>query len=796
MHSGDDHTDQPRPSSLTAWLRARTDEQLAALIDARPDVAVPAPADLSVLVNRLSVPMSIARAVDGLDAFTLWVLRVVVDAEGPVRAADLRAAAGGTGDVDAALAALRGLALVWGDDATHPAGSVRVVLGGPAGDGARSPAELLRGYSDDQIAVVLRTLRLPPARQPQAADVVAAAVTDPTGLASTLAGIGEDARGILARLTDSARLGAVHDAIGLLLAPDPDSPISELLTRGLLIATGPDLVELPYRIAGFIRGDPATGARPPSPPQLDLADVGTVAVDTAAASAAAELLRLTRGLLDALAEAPPRRLRTGGLGVRELRRFAREFGMSEPSAGLLLEVADEAGLLGVDDEHDQWLPALETDVWARSDPPEQWSALARAWLRMRRLPWLIGQRDDRDRVVTPLSAEAAGYGAPGIRATLLGALAALPAGCGLSLEQMLALMRWRAPRSRSVNAPEIVRSVLDEAETLGVTARGALSSYGRVLLDGADPAKALASVLPEPVDHVLVQADLTAVAPGPLRPDVAEAMAMVADVESSGAATVYRIGEDSIRRAMDAGRSAADLHQLFAETSRTPVPQGLTYLIDDVGRRHGVLRVGRAATYLRCDDTAVLAEVAADRRLGPLQLRRLAPTVLLCKAPLDDVLALLRAARFAPVAESADGAVIASRRQQRRAPASRRPGPVRDGPVPDRSAEIVRRLRAGDAAAARGHTAPVRGAASGVATAGMLGVLQEAISDGQLVLIGYVNAQGTASSRIVEPTSVAGGVLRGYDHSRDEIRTFALHRIVSAVVVDDEDTDGPEWDGD
>ena len=70
------------------------------------------------------------------------------------------------------------------------------------------------------------------------------------------------------------------------------------------------------------------------------------------------------------------------------------------------------------------------------------------------------------------------------------------------------------------------------------------------------------------------------------------------------------------------GRSAArstpggrrrSVRRSSPSVSRTPVPQPLTYLIDDVARRHGLLRVGAAGTYLRCDDPAVLDELMAGR---------------------------------------------------------------------------------------------------------------------------------------------------------------------------------------
>ncbi len=119
-------------------------------------------------------------------------------------------------------------------------------------------------------------------------------------------------------------------------------------------------------------------------------------------------------------------------------------------------------------------------------------------------------------------------------------------------------------------------------------------------------------------------------------------------MESTGGATVYRVSEASVRRALDAGRTASDLHELFRSRSRTPVPQSLTYLIDDIARRHGRMRVGTAASYLRCDDEALLSEVLAAKKVAPLGLRRLAPTVLTSSAPVTEVLEVLRAAGLRP----------------------------------------------------------------------------------------------------------------------------------------------------
>ena len=67
-----------RPATLTEWLRSRTDAQLADLLRRRPDLALPAPADLANLASRLSVRTSVQRAVDTLNAFELRILEALV----------------------------------------------------------------------------------------------------------------------------------------------------------------------------------------------------------------------------------------------------------------------------------------------------------------------------------------------------------------------------------------------------------------------------------------------------------------------------------------------------------------------------------------------------------------------------------------------------------------------------------------------------------------------------------------------------------------------------------------------
>ncbi len=66
-----------------------------------------------------------------------------------------------------------------------------------------------------------------------------------------------------------------------------------------------------------------------------------------------------------------------------------------------------------------------------------------------------------------------------------------------------------------------------------------------------------------------------------------------------------------------------------------------------------------------------------------------------------------------------------------------------------------------------------------------LAILQDALTSGRAVWIGYLNAQGQASNRIVEPQRLSGGYLTAFDYRRDEPRTFAVHRITGVAELTD-----------
>ena len=78
------------PRTLADQFRSWSDEALARLLEARPDLAVPAPQDSTQLASRAGTRASVLRAVDQLDVLGLAVLDAVVALGGRVSLSDIQ----------------------------------------------------------------------------------------------------------------------------------------------------------------------------------------------------------------------------------------------------------------------------------------------------------------------------------------------------------------------------------------------------------------------------------------------------------------------------------------------------------------------------------------------------------------------------------------------------------------------------------------------------------------------------------------------------------------------------------
>ncbi|MDR6637257.1 helicase-associated domain-containing protein [Paenarthrobacter nitroguajacolicus] len=806
--------------ALSKELEARSDDSLRALFAARPDLISPMAPDFAALAARASARVSVQRALERLNKPEMQVLETLhlctnTDTGHSVSAAGLKKVIAGStlAALDPILAKLQELALIHradppvGSPPTSsrqrfylPVGSLKDVIGiYPAGLG-RSYTELVRlqpAFAQRAVQLVAELhqsgLGIHPASTPMdAALALQRWTSNPAELRAILATAPERTVGLLEKFGSWA-MGAVPQAqrrASVTHESRDVGPIDWLLARGLLVPLDASHVELPHSVGLALRGGAIVDDFTLAPPVPELGHTSAALRRNAAMGAIAETLRLTGELLFAVREQPLATLRSGGVGVRELKRLAESVRNGVHETAILLELAALAGLLRLDVDSSTWVqpPSLE---WLNLPRQEQWLWLVNAWLASERAPSLVGQpltgsasspthQGAAGTTINALSAEAQRPDAPVVRRRVLEILneltaeAAAPDGKAPVLDARAVLQRaeWAQPRM-SRRFSSLVRGILEEATLLGLMGSGALTQLGSAIAD-AQPEQAMTILgehLPAAVNHILLQADLTAVAPGYLAPELSETLLLMADAEGQGPASIYRFSAATIRRALDAGQDAESLLAFLREHSATDVPQPLAYLIQDTASRHGRLRVGTSASFIQSDDETAITDLLQEARTSVLSLVRIAPTVLTSSASPRETARVLRELGLSPAVQEAEPAVVRFKRTTA-VPGSARPvytAPRTAPPDEDVEAQLsVLRQHRGVPAEAAGEASTQLG----------LETLQTAIRLKQAVIMNVVDSLGNANTETVVPVSVSGGRVRVFDPAKETERVLSIHRII------------------
>jgi len=713
--------------SFADELRSRDDAELARLFTLRPDLVTPVPTDFSALAARANSMPSIIRAVDALNKWQLDVLTICSIVNEPFAKSDVvnLSEKGAASVIDE----LRERGLMYKDGTKFRiVSNVRVRIGDePAGLGPKAPAE---------VAYTFTKLKNAP----------------------------ETAQAILDRLT----WGPPRGQIGNL--KKPSEAVAWLLENRYLIAMDSQTVVLPREVALHLRAGKVFAHSSSAAPVVEGTHRKQKEIDRAAVANISTLLRWCEELAHNWSDEPPVALRSGGLGVRDLKHTAEHLGVEEVCAGFIAELLFIAGLVVIDTD-DQILPTSAFDIWLTKSHEERWSGLVSLWMETSRVSGLIGKADQKN--IAPLGPELDRAGISTLRSITLQLLHE-NSELDPNVPTLLDRMKWLTPgRFNS----EYIEWILREAEWLGLTGQGALSSFGKAFIDGADDL-GVESALPEPVDHILIQADNSAVAPGPLTVELSNMIGTLADIESRGGATVYRFSEASIRRGLDHGQTGDQIKDFLKRTSKTPVPQPLEYLINDVAKRHGRLRVGASNSYIRCEDEALIQQIIVDKKLDHLRLRKLAPQVLISDAESIEVISTLREAGYLPAAENSTGILVSAPAIRR---AKSRPKPPRiisefQNPSDVVISSAVRALRAGQKASAHKPREVPRTTANET-----LALLHQYIEEEASLTIGYADTNGGVSNRLIDPLKISLGTLMARDHATGEVESFRIPRITGVA---------------
>jgi hypothetical protein len=349
-------------------------------------------------------------------------------------------------------------------------------------------------------------------------------------------------------------------------------------------------------------------------------------------------------------------------------------------ASFVYAIAREADLVGLQGKHDHYEITTQGEAWLEQPAEAQLSSLYTVWR---------GQGLYAENAMEALLDNRAFYHVDETRAYRANAITLLTEFAGehpddfVSLSSLAARahFQWwsRFPAENSTRTAEVVaEGEFDEeedalppetlspsellsricaeslywlglVETSGQPANGAsfvrLSPRGCRVLAGMTEAETLQTA---PVDMFIVQPNLEIYAPPNLAPRHLYRLFRVADPNSSGMLVISR---DNLRRALDRGETTTGLLDFLRKHSNTGVPQNVEYLINEVGGRHGHIKVGQAGIYLQVTDPVLLQELMAQKKLGIHFRGQLGETVALVTGDsVEAILKQLRQAGYLPVA--------------------------------------------------------------------------------------------------------------------------------------------------
>ncbi|THE06535.1 helicase-associated domain-containing protein [Microbacterium oleivorans] len=523
-------------------------------------------------------------------------------------------------------------------------------------------------------------------------------------------------------LLDPAQLtrafGDVSDleAAALREAVDRSSPVAQPFRAGLVARALADETGRPYDAVAAALGSAAPVGAP-------AVFEGEPESDAASAERAFDAVASLADILHAATRTPLGRIGSGALSAGDRRRLVEAGAAATPDdADTLVAIAAETGLLAGSDRN--WTITQAGSTWLGTRTVERWTEVAH------RL---------RDRLPHSLRSPDGGWRKPA---------------------------DWPGAHPFDPAWPERVRRLAAMLTQWAMfTPDGTPPAWATELADGKDAdADALRSLLPHEVDKVYLQNDLTAIAPGPLEPQLDLRLRTTARRESRAQAATYRFTADTIGAAFAGGETAASLTAFLTELSLTGVPQPLAYEIERAATRHGTLRVGldRHGDTRVSGDRDLLEAINVDQALRPLGLVPDGED-LVTRTSADTTFWMLSDARYPVLAVDADGAPRALGRHEVAETAAPEPS------ASDRYRPLIETLKAS--------------LSEDADAAWLERELEQAVRTRATIGITVRMPDGSTRDVTLEAAGLGGGRLRGRDRAADVERTLPLSSIVSVRPV-------------
>ena len=281
-------------------------------------------------------------------------------------------------------------------------------------------------------------------------------------------------------------------------------------------------------------------------------------------------------------------------------------------------------------------------------------------------------------------------------------------------------------------------------------------------------AKALLEAhLPSAQHSLIVQADLSLIAPGPLDTATESTVRKFAQIEQVSVACSYRLSALSVSHGLECGLSIDEIRNTLLDLSQKPLPQPVEYLLTEAQNRFGRLTISKGLgldrAILRSTDGIHLTEVLNDARLRPFAFQPVTASSIATRFEPDVLYFALRDNGYVPVRVDESGAVISPRAKHSWSAESLL---VEHDPL----ADLIAKLRAAD-----------QKVGSQPDDQDLVRQIQLAVKNKAQLLVTLLSRDGSEVEFTVIPTALANGRLRGLDKKADIERTLPLEKILKVT---------------
>ena len=452
-------------------------------------------------------------------------------------------------------------------------------------------------------------------------------------------------------------------------------------------------------------------------------------VDRDASLAIFDVIQALTELIFELEQRYIREVGKRGVGLPDIKRLANHLSKGNDYSKQIFELAQFVNLAEV--EGSRWQLGQQAENWISWSDRERWRHLAECWLG------LLGDEAAREL----LAVEA-----------------------GESFEEKLAEVYPFADST----ATNRIKKVAEIANLIGLVSNAQATSWLALMAtnDQQLASERAISGLPAAAEKVIIQADLTLIAPSPLPTELEIKLRRFVDTEQIGMASSYRLSALSVSHGLETGLSIDDIRSLLLRLSAKDLPQPVDYLLKEAETRFSRLMVyatkSGAHSQIVSADSILLAEIHNDQRLKPFALHFDEAGNLHSRFESELVYFALRDANFVAVRVDEAGKVLSPQKLSTTKKVSEQKQNI---------TEDIARMRSADS---QGSSNPDDDE--------LLRQIQLAIKYKAKMLIVLTAANGEQVEYLVEPVGVANGRLRAKDRKADIERTLPLSSVVSIAI--------------